>query len=162
MITQSELKKQLKYNESTGIFTWNLTKSGVLIGSIAGCESGGYITIGLFGKPRSAHRLAFLYMTGEIPEQVDHINHKKADNRWGNLRPANNKINQQNKPLSKANKSGFNGVVWSKKSNKWHSNIHIGDKNISLGFFDNIFDAINARKKANKKYGFHKNHGMAI
>jgi hypothetical protein len=64
--------------------------------------------------------------------------------------------------LRKNNKSGFNGVCFDKSKNKWKSSIHFNNKEIHLGRFYNLADAIKCRKQANIKYGFHENHGLNI
>jgi hypothetical protein len=59
------------------------------------------------GKPYLQHRIATLYMTGDWPEEVDHINGDKADNRWENLRAVDVKTNRQNERRArKSKKSG--------------------------------------------------------
>lgn len=57
------------------------------------------------------------------------------------------------------NKSGFTGVNWHKRDEIWNVNIRVSNKSIHIGYFKDKQDAIDARKKANIKYGFHKNHG---
>lgn len=54
--------------------------------------------------------------------------------------------------LSKANKSGYKGVNWDKRSMKWRAQIMLKGKNHHLGLFNNKQDAINARKEAEEKY----------
>ena len=146
------------------IFKWlqyrgRLAKVGFIAGSI---NSDGYLNIIVCGKHYKAHRLAFLYMTGGTPNQVDHINHDRKDNRWENLRPANNKINQQNQSKYKNNTSGYTGVVWSKSNKKWQAQIKSNGKNIHLGYFKKIKEAVLIRKAAEIEYGFHENHGAIM
>lgn len=57
---------------------------------------------------------------------------------------------------SSRNTSGHKGVNWMKNRGKWRAYIGYQGKQISLGYFDDINDAIEARKKAEKKY--HKPH----
>ena len=91
--------------------------------------------------------------------QVDHINHDRTDNRIENLRLVNANENGKNQKASVRNKSGVVGVSWKKSKNKWHSQIMVNGKQIHLGFFDNIDEAKKARIDAERKYGFHENHG---
>jgi outer membrane receptor protein involved in Fe transport len=50
------------------------------------------------------------------------------------------------------NKSGFTGVSFDNTRNKWFSSIRVNDKNINLGRYVDINDAIKARQDAEIKY----------
>jgi hypothetical protein len=166
MITQQELKEQLHYDPNTGIFTRLVSNCNrVKVGDVAGCvcSTTGYLKIYIHSKPYKAHRLAFLYMTGSFPEhQADHINHNRIDNIWSNLREVTNQENQRNCKLSKNNTSGVVGVYWDIRSKAWVAQIAINRIVKKLGRFKNKQDAITARKEAEIKYGFHKNHGVTL
>jgi len=151
MITQSELKEVLEYNPETGLFIWKKTvNSRAVIGSIAGHKDYNiYIQISIYGKKYRAHRLAFLYMTGEWPKElVDHINQIKDDNRWTNLRQATVSQNNINSKKPKNNKSGYRGVHWDKTRNKWVAMIKYKCKKMNLGAYTDIEHAAAAYKKA--------------
>ncbi len=152
-ITQAKLKEVLKYNPNTGIF---INKKDSCAG---GVMNKGYIHIKISGKKYLAHRLAFLYMTNNIPEFVDHINHDRRDNRWSNIRPATRDENSKNKTKCKNNTSGIMGVGWSKRSKKWQARINVDKKRIHLGYFKKFEDAVKVRMKAEIKYNYHDNHG---
>ena len=161
MLSKSLLENVLSYDPGTGVFKWKVSKSrraiaGGLAGSIV---DSGYRKIKVDGKHYFAHRLAFILMGHDLPEQVDHINGIRSDNRWENLRPATSQINSRNRCLSKNNTSGFGGVGWHKKTGRWVSRISVGGKEIHLGYYDEISDALEAREAAEMKYGFHPNHG---
>lgn len=83
---------------------------------------------------------------------IDHIKHNQLDNRKAFLRVVDYSQNGQNQKLSSANTSGYTGVSWIKKSNKWKSYIKINSKQINLGLYDDIEDAVIARKNAEEKY----------
>jgi hypothetical protein len=83
---------------------------------------------------------------------VDHINHNPLDNRKSNLRLCTNQENIRHHKIFITNTSGHTGVVWDKQRNKWLSQIVVDNKNIFLGRFENIQEAINVRKNAEKKY----------
>jgi hypothetical protein len=53
--------------------------------------------------------------------------------------------------LSKNNKTGVKGVSWSKEKMKWVAQIGFKGKTIYLGRFDDINDAIQARKEAEER-----------
>jgi hypothetical protein len=59
---------------------------------------------------------------------------------------------QVNKRTPKTNKSGTMGVSWHKRMNKWHVRITINHREKHIGYFENIEDAIEARKQAETKY----------
>jgi hypothetical protein len=162
-IKQSELKEILHYEPTTGIFKWKVSNNNrINVGDVAGSINSdtGYHRIKINAKSYFAHRLAFLYMTGEFPpEQCDHINHSKDDNRWINLRLVSHQDNQRNRSMRVDNKSGFTGVFLHKATNKWTAQIKIKGKSKHLGLFTELAEAITCRKKANIKYGYHKNHG---
>jgi hypothetical protein len=162
MIDSDRLDEVISYNADTGIFTWISSGScRIKYGDIAGSvKKHGYREIQVDKKIYLAHRLAWLYYYGSFPDgEIDHINHNKLDNRIVNLRVVDIKENNKNKSIMKNNTSGHCGVVWHKKSSKWQSQIVINGKNIYLGLFKELFCAIKTRKKAEVKYGFHKNHG---
>ena len=85
---------------------------------------------------------------------VDHIHGKETrnDNIKSNLRLATPSQNNMNKTLQRNNTSGTTGVYFKKNANKWIASITINKKEIIIGRFDNIEDAIAARKEAEEKY----------
>jgi hypothetical protein len=155
MITQSELKSILHYDQETGLFTWLINKAKrTKIGDIAGTEKRGYQSIKINYQTYYAHRLAWLYVYGELPKNmIDHINGNTSDNRIENLRDVTNIINQQNqKKARKDNESGFLGVNWHKASNKWAAQIQINKIKKHIGLFDNAEEARKAYLEAKRKY----------
>jgi hypothetical protein len=86
--------------------------------------------------------------------QTDHINHNKLDNRRNNLRICTPSQNQANKVIGLGNHSGAKGVCYSNARNKWRSQIGFHGKKITIGYFNNVNDAITAyAKKAIELYG---------
>jgi hypothetical protein len=112
-------------------------------------NSHGYWSIKIAGKPHKAHRLAWLYVHGEWPpEDVDHINRARDDNRIVNLRLASRSENIQNSSLRLDNSSGHKGVCWVECRQKWIAQIKHQSRCKHLGYFDDINDAVAARKSA--------------
>ena len=113
----------------------------------------------IFDKKYSAHRVIWLYYYGCWPkDQIDHINHDPTDNRIINLREASNTENQKNRTLNKNSKTGYTGVSWYEKENKYRARIKINRKEIHLGSYDSLEEAVEARELANINYNFHPNH----
>ncbi len=144
MITQEELKRNVSYDPETGIFTRKIKSAiSVKIGQIAGGKHiEGYMNISINGKRYLSHRLAWLYVTGEMPDKdIDHINCNKLDNRFANLRVANRSQNMMNTQLRVNNKSGFKGVSFDKRSKKWEAYTKLNYKKISFGYFKTAEEA---------------------
>ena len=157
--SQSELRSMLEYDPITGIVTWKEGRSNVFKGKIAGClHSSGYKVMTFNSKTHKLHRIIWVYLFGHIPEgfYLDHINGNKIDNRLENFRLVTANQNQQNRPAPKNSSSGYRGVSWHKKVNKWMSRICHNRKRITIGFFDSAEEAYAAYKKeANKLFTHH-------
>lgn len=123
-------------------------------GSVAGsiCKRSGYKSIQIYGKSYKVHRLIFLLKKGYLPENVDHINGNKLDNRIENLREANKYENNRNSKLRKDNISGYKGVSFCPLTKKWRSRIVVFKKEILLGKYDLKEDAAIAYNKAATLY----------
>ena len=156
-----ELRRQLKYNPITGKFIWLQNKTRVNFGDDAGCLCGnGYVLIRVCGTKHAAHRLAWLYMTGDWPKgQIDHINGVRGDNRWANLRHVTGAENSRNAKRRVDNASGITGVCWDIEAGRWASHISDNGRFIKLGRRDDFFEACCLRKSAETRLGFHPNHG---
>lgn len=83
----------------------------------------------------------------------------RADNRIENLRLVSGKENMKNKSMQKNNISGVTGVSWNKNRMKWQAQISVNGKIIYLGIFSDFNAAVSARKVAENRYEFHRNHG---
>ena len=97
---------------------------------------------------------AFYNYIGKRPSSeysIDRTDNNKGY-KPGNVRWATTTVQKINQRISNKNTSGYRGVHWSKKRQKWVAQIKISNKNIYLGRFNNIEDAINARKLAEEKY----------
>lgn len=153
MLTQERLKELVNYDPTSGEFTWKIGRKKASQSSTCGrIDSHGYKVIGIDYSKYRACRLAFLYMDGKFPDdQVDHINRDKKDDRWCNLRNVTSIENNQNTIKKSNNTSGYKGVSWSKKSNKWLAQICFKGKRHYLGHFDNPENASTAYKQAASK-----------
>ena len=165
MITQERLKEVLDYGPETGVFVWLQKRGRRAVGQIADSPTSyGYTRIHVDGRTYMAHRLAFLYMTGEFPpEEIDHINGVRSDNRWENLRAVSPMINKRNSRMHDRNKTGVVGVC--RRSQ---------DGCFAVNFIDNhgkrhqvtrkdFFEAVCIRKSFENRAGtYHANHGRVV
>ena len=142
----SYLTSILHYCPETGVFTWKLPRPKIQVGKEAGYlkKNRGYIYIEIDGKSHSAHRLAWFYMTGCLPQnQIDHINRNRADNRFQNLREATCAQNRANSKHS--NKHGMKGVrlcSWVPEGKRrWTAQISHNKKVIHIGSFHTAEEA---------------------
>lgn len=160
-LSLERVKELLHYDLLTGILTWTQAEDVPVRfrGKTAGCRNGsGYIQIVLNYKIYLAHRLAFFWMIGTRPQKfLDHEDQVKHNNRWNNLREADDTINGHNRKKHVTNSSGVMGVRW--EAGKWRARITLSGKLVSLGRFSEWEDAVNARKQAELENGFHSNHG---
>lgn len=176
MLSMEYIDEALSYDPDTGVIIWKRRplshfNSDVAMrrfntkheGVVAGSKSQGYCKIRLNGKDYWAHRLSWILTYGEWPRHdIDHINHNRSDNRISNLREAPGPTNHRNRSTGKNNTSGFFGVYWCKQKKRWTAQIRANGKRIHLCRNKDLFEAICARKSAENKYGFHRNHGMQL
>lgn len=143
MLTQERLRELLEYNPDTGIFVRRVSLNNKIpVGSVAGSlHVTGYQLITVESKKYRAHRLAWLYMTGEWPQEIDHIDHVKDNNRFANLRLASRSENCLNIKRKTNNTSGIKGVSWHGRLKKWSAQITYQKKNRHLGYFETREDA---------------------
>ncbi len=158
MSLKDKCLEKLSYDQETGIFTWNYDGTrGVKAGDVAGYKmQNGYIMLSVGGRKIIAHKVAWLFVYGEFPEgNLDHINRNKADNRISNLRNATYEQNAQNREKNCKNTSGYKGVTWHKRDQRWQAAITIKRKVIHLGYYQDPQDAYSAYIEASKKYQSH-------
>lgn len=142
MLTQEYLQFRLIYFPDSGIFVWknndvgsNQWNSRCADKNAGSIDSQGYVQITIDGISYLAHRLAFLYMTGEWPTiLIDHEDTNRSNNAWDNIRQANHSQNGSNSKLSARNTSGYKGVTPFK--GKFTARVGINRQQHYLGIFD--------------------------
>jgi hypothetical protein len=145
MLTIQRLRECLTYDPITGIFTWNIARGKSCVGKIAGCIQHGYVIIRIDGVNYKAHRLAWLYVYGKLPDDIlDHINCIRSDNRLCNLRDSTYKKNSLNRIIHKTKKPYCSKLA----ENKWRSYYYINNKQVWVGIYDNEYDAAEASMMA--------------
>lgn len=149
MITHAELTSEVTYDPASGMFCWVDVKYPKKEGRFGFRHMEGYLATKIRGKTYRLHRLAWFYMTGEWPpEQIDHINRVRDDNRWSNLRLASHGQNRSNSQIHKNNKLGLRGVKKTQRGQGYTARITHQGKQIYLGYFATVEAAVEARRKA--------------
>lgn len=153
-LSQEYLMQLLRYEPDTGNLFWlKRTNSRATLSAPAGyIGPAGYRYVGIDGCAYKVARLAFLFMTGEIPKVVDHINRVRLDDRWCNLRAADHNQNGQNKGMPKSNTSGHVGVYWNKPRSKWYARCRVMGVMYNFGSYDDIELAALVASEARAKY----------
>lgn len=135
---------------------WNNRYAGQ--GAFTYIAKTGYHQGPIFNRKYLAHRVLWALVYGEWPVcEIDHINGVRSDNRISNLRMVTRQENQRNKRLLVSNTTGYHGVQ--QCNGRWKASINVNRQYISLGSYAQKCNAVAARKRAEVKYGFHKNHG---
>lgn len=153
-VDRKELKRVLKYDPETGLWTNRVWRGGrAAAGMITGnLNTDGYVQICYKGKFYMSSRLAYFYMTGKWPRhEMDHKDLDHQNNRWKNLRPATDSQNQMNRSVQQNNRSGQRGVFRRKDLKKWGAYIAKNKKRRWLGVFNLKRDAIAARHAAERE-----------
>jgi hypothetical protein len=120
----------------------------------------GYYTGRIDSARFYAHRVIWALHHGVWPkDQIDHVNGITTDNRIENLRDVDSAENMKNQKSRSNNTSGHIGVSWFTRDSKWRASIKVGETRVHLGYYTKLDDAVAARKSAEIKYGYHKNHG---
>lgn len=161
-ISESRLKELLEYDPDTGVFTWLITPSqrtrkGMRAGSIH--KASGYRRIKIDNVNYQEHRLAFLYMTGSVPQVVDHIDQDRSNNKWCNLRASTHAENSMNIGATRKSKTGHQGVYYNAKKFKYQAYITKQGRKVWQQSFDSCSEAVEARRVKLLEFGFHPNHG---
>lgn len=156
-LTAELVRSLICYDPATGRMTWRVTRGPkARAGDQAGVIDKGRWNIGICGRVRLAHRVIWLYMTGDWPKyDIDHINGDATDNRWVNLRDVETRVNVENqRKANKKNKTGFLGVrfVKSGKRKPYVAKIGVHGKSIYLGGFGTPEEAHEAYIRAKRKY----------
>lgn len=168
------LSECLHYDPICGVFKWKerplghfATKRACSVwnsrfkNTSPGCiDAEGYSTFAVSGILLKAHRVAWILITKNWPEHdIDHINGIRHDNSFCNLRAVSRKENSQNQKKRQTNTSGCMGVTRRGSAEKWRVRISFNGKDIHIGDYGSLEEAVTARKQAEITYGYHENHG---
>lgn len=173
-VSQEHLHRMLRYDAKTGDLFWKKRGSETFKSErsmriwntryagkkTAHVNAHGYVTVCLHNVHFLAHRIIWRMVTGDWPEQIDHINGNRSDNRWANLRSVSLAENNRNMKIPACNSSGVVGVRRINRPKPWEARIWKDGKPLCLGTYATFEEAVIARRKAERKLGFHPNHGQ--
>lgn len=160
MITQDLVQELFDYREGN-LYWRKRSNAKVAQGAQAGTvNQSGYCVVTVNNKKIHAHRLIWLWHGKELPEQIDHINGNKLDNRIENLRASDYITNAFNSKLKSDNTSGVKGVSWCNTYQKWVVQIHAFKKKVT-GRFKTFDEAKTfAQQKRKELHGNFANEGV--
>lgn len=139
---------------------WNLQFSGKEALTASRC---GYLSGRILDGAYQAHRVAWAIYYGNWPStQIDHINGDRKNNKIENLRDVTQQENCRNLGMRSDNSSGHVGVAWFERDQRWRAYITVGGKQVHLGYYVSIGEAVAARLTATTVNGFHANHGRKM
>ena len=154
--SQEYLRGIFHYDPDTGVLVGKQSRGNRKAGRPVGHScTNGYLQVRLNGRNLSVARIIWIIVHGTTPEQIDHINRIRTDNRIANLRAACQTTNARNKRLARNNTSGIAGVHFDAQSGRWKARIGVGAGRRTLGLFKTKELAIEARRAAESEYGYH-------
>lgn len=153
-LTPEYVRERFNYYPATGVLTWRTNVDRTVVGKPVGSLGNhGYLVVNVLDRPVLLHRLIWLHVHGREPvEQIDHVNRVRTDNRICNLREASFSQQLMNQGMRSDNTSGFKGVFWDKSRMKYQARISVNCRDIYLGRFECLEDAVACRREAEKRY----------
>ena len=159
-----QIRQLLSYDPAAGILTWKPRRRNQFptghewqwkiwnarhANKPAGGLQHGYIKINLNTCFFYAHRLIWLLVHGRpVPNEIDHIDGNRENNRIDNLRPATRVINSINVRTRLNTVTGVKGVNFCKETGRYRVHITRDKKTFRLGRFDTVAEAAAVRRKA--------------
>lgn len=160
MIATDLVKELFNYRDGELYWRKKSNKRHSIANPAGTINSIGYRVITINGKKIHAHRLVWLWHGLELPEQIDHINGNRADNRIENLRAANYVTNAYNSKIKSDNTSGVKGVSWCNTYNKWVVQIFHQKKKLSARFKSFAEAKAFVQQKRKELHGEFANEGV--
>ncbi len=124
-------------------YSWCISKTGYAV-----CNTG-----------KKVVRMHRYILDAEPGKVIDHINHNKLDNRKKNLRICSQQENLRNVKPCKTSQTGEVGIRIT-KGGKFNARITHNKKEIHIGNFETLSEAVAARIEAEKK--FHGIYGAHV
>lgn len=108
-----------------------------------------FATSTICGKPTMLHYMIWPHKEGF---EIDHRDGNGLNNQKSNFRYATHAQNNANKGLTIANTSGYKGICFDRRRNKWQAKICINYKQMGLGNYATKEEAARAYNLAAIKY----------
>lgn len=132
MVDDEDFERVNQYDWQVAICYWNIYAKGLV-------------------KGKETYLHPFILKTNSL---VDHINGNGLDDQKHNLRITSTQKNAFNQKIRSNNTSGYKGVSWYRRLNKWVARINIDYKGFTLGYFSDPVEAARAyNKKAVELFG---------
>lgn len=155
MITQALLKDLFDYDPDG----WLIRKKTGQRVKCSPTKGQRYLRVYIEGKPRTLHRMVYIWHHGDEYTAVDHINGDRFDNRIENLRSATQQENCINRKQHRNSKSTHKNVFWHSAMNKWTAVMSVNGSKKVFGYFDDIdlagLVAFEAREKFHGPFARH-------
>lgn len=152
MELRDRLLELFNYDPETGQFTNWCSRGRAKEGARAGSPTRhGYRRIIVDYEKHYEHRLAWLYVYGYLPNELDHIDGDRSNNAITNLRECSRTENNFNREPY-AGRSGLTGAYLDKRNLQWYSKIQVRGQIIWLGNFSSAEEAHEAYTSAVLKY----------
>jgi len=111
----------------------------------AGTNPAGYGRFRFNERVMMSHRVSYELIIGPIPDGLllDHMCHNKVCVNPEHLRPVTSKQNGEHR-IDLGSSSGFRGVHWHKRIQKWQASVRHNDKLHHVGYFTDLAEANSA------------------
>ena len=153
------LHELLEYRD--GELYWKKRRAGVQFNKPVGyVTKQGYKRVEANGKSYAVHRLVYMMFNKWLPEQLDHIDCNKLNNKIENLRPASSAENSSNRKLRCDNKYQTKNIYFDKVHEKWVVQVRKHGKSHYFGRYKDKNKASEvARMARDLLHGEFANHG---
>jgi len=153
------LRRPREHFETNQLFNWwNSRYSGKEAGSKRRIRHSEYRHIHLDHHMIAIHRAIWAIVHGEWPNVIDHIDGDGLNNRISNLRNVDSFVNMKNK--RRYANCELECGIHKRKGGTYFAGIKVNGEYKHLGSFKTLDEAVDARRAANKLFGFTESHGL--